>query len=128
MLNAEQIKAAVEPPAGSIDVPESGGKVGVRRLSAGELKDLRTWDYSDDIAATCRFLHWALCDASGRRLFQRMDDPAAEVAQAWECFEHRGYGVMLRVAEEAQRLNLLTAASREELRKNSSTAPNSDRN
>lgn len=124
MLNAEQIKAAREPPAGIVKVPEWGGEVSVRRLTAAEVEELRTWDFTaDDVAANFRFLHWVLCDERGERLFTRKATAEEEIAEARAVFADRAYTVLLRIAEEAMRLNTLTKESREELRKNSAAVP-----
>ena len=118
MLNGQQILAACEPPAGTVDVPEWGGSVGIRRLSAAEVRGLRTDNEGEDnLRSLARFVGLVLCDELGRRLF---DD--ASFGQ----LESRGFAALLRISREAQRLNAMTSDERETIGKNSETVPTGD--
>ena len=120
MLNREELLAAIEPPAGEIDISEWGGKVGIRHLTAAEVMTLRDESNvpvekrEDTLDGTCRYVAKLLCDERGNRLFA---DTEAKLLAS------RGLDILLRIAEEGSRLNFRTKESREELRKNSEPGP-----
>jgi hypothetical protein len=118
MLSREQILAAKEPPAGTIAIPEWGGDVGIRRLSALEIRELRKDNPGEDtIESLARFAAQVLCDDRGDRLFS--DAQAPEL-------ESRGWTVLLAIAKKANHLNGGTAEAREEIRKNSESGSTSE--
>jgi len=110
MLSREEIDAAMEPPAGVVPMPEWGGDVGIRRLSAQELVELRGQpDDADTVESLAKLAARVMCNQSGARLY---------AADEWPRLMSRGLDLLLRVAKEAQRLNLMSKDAREELRKN----------
>jgi hypothetical protein len=118
-LSAASIFRSAPPPPTRVDVPELGGYVFVRVLTAGERARLEASIESAKakgeslpahaVAACC-------CDESGRLLFE--EGAARELATA----DSR---VIDRIAAEAARLNLLKPADREGVEKNSEAPPSS---
>lgn len=106
-LGAQDLFRHQAPPPLRVEVPEVGGHVHVRVLSAGERATL---DFdSPDFAARVTTL--AACDAAGKRLF---DDGAEK-----ELAELEDGRVVFRVADAAVKHNALLKGDREEAAKNS---------
>jgi|WetSurMetagenome_2_1015567.scaffolds.fasta_scaffold26577_4 hypothetical protein len=110
MLSREQILVAKETLAGTIAVPEWGGDVGVRRLSAAEVVAMRdAADEGNQIDWVAGFLGSVLCDDAGAALFPGDD---------WRQLKTRSIETLLRLSKEAQRLNGIGAEATEAARKN----------
>ena len=105
MLNREQLLAAREPIAGTVNVPEWGGEVGIRRMTAAEIVAMRDGGVGDGIEWLCRFLASVLCDAAGEPLF---------AADDWQQLESRGLETLMTVSKQAQKLNGIGAAEQVE--------------
>lgn len=116
MLKREEILAAQEPPADVLDLSEWGGKVGIRRLTAQEVVDLRNLTSEGEDAekegypSLCRLVALFLCDDKGTRLFA--DDEA-------HLLMSRGADLLRRIVQQGLEKNQLTKESRDDLRKNS---------
>lgn len=117
ILTKEQILAADDLPRESVEVPEWGGEVLVRALTAGErdafeaeLTERRGKQIEVNLRdVRAKLCSRAICDGDGKRLFtdQEVQTLAAKSASA-----------LTRVFEVAQRLSGLTGADVEALTKN----------
>lgn len=92
-LNKEQILAANDRRKESLTVPQWGGEVFVRSLSAKEALDLFAVTGS---ASTQRLLAYSLCDEQGDPLFA-LDEIDTLLS--------KGYEPVLTVIEAARRVN-----------------------
>lgn len=131
MLSREELRKAIRGPVKIIGVPEWGGEIGVRRISAGELVRLRGMmpetkegeeaEVPDalerNLAITCELLAAGLCDAEGVTVF------AANDLREWDNTQR---GVRDRLIEAVQDHNGLGAESAEEREKNSEGGQTSD--
>ena len=113
-LDRETILAADDLRREEVEVPEWGGSVYVRMLTAtektvfsGGLPD--DDDVPDDLLAQLAAL--TLCDDAGERLFDSDGDVAA--------LGKKGFEPLERICEVAQRLNGVTAKAVETAAKNS---------
>ncbi len=99
----------------AVEVPEWGGQVHVRELTAGE-RDRFEVQVSDSKRANfrARLAVFAVCDDKGARLFQESDIP--ELAQ----LPSAG---LVRVCEVALRINKFSDGQIKELEKNSEDPP-----
>lgn len=110
ILGREEILAAVDRPLVLVDVPEWGGAVYVRAISAVE-RDAFELGYAEDktnlrakLAALC------CCDEEGAALFDHADDIAA--------LGDKSGAALDRVFEAATKLNKFTGKDIDELEKN----------
>lgn len=127
ILGKAEILAARDLIIERVDVPEWGGTVCVRSISAKErglieaaaarFKESKGKDDSFARTFTLRFAGMALCDEQGKRLFSD-----SEIEQLAE----RNAAVVARVAEVAQRLAGMTREDIEALAKNSEQAQLAD--
>jgi len=121
MLDREQVRKAIRGPIKTVDVPEWGGEVGIRKLSADDLMRLRELLHSeqkpDDFGMSCELLSLALCDNDGNRLFDPVELRDWDGQQA---------DVMGRLIEATQSHNGVSEAASEATRKNSESGPTSD--
>jgi hypothetical protein len=125
MLSIEQIQAASDLPVETVNVPEWGGDVIVRTLTASERdawedtmlkrRDEETGDL-DCTNLKAELVSRTLTDASGAPLFS---DPLDGI----QLLAKKSGAVVSRLFEVAQRLNGLTKKDVEELAKNSAAAP-----
>lgn len=123
ILNKEDILQAKDVKIEAVDVPEWGGGVYVRSITAAERGQIeeaaakfKESKGKDSFARTftVKFAALAICDEEGTRLFK--DD---EIAQ----LQLKNAAAIARVAEVAQRLSGFTKEEMDELEKNSSDAP-----
>jgi hypothetical protein len=127
ILGKEQILAARDQVVERLEVPEWGGAVYIRSISAKERGVIEAaaarWKESkgrDDSFVKTFTLHMAgmaLCDADGNRLFS--DQEIAQLAD-------RNAAAIAHVAEAAQRLAGLTKEDIQALEKNSGEAQPDD--
>jgi len=120
MLDKNMILAASDVVKELVDVPEWGGSVYVRSITAAErgqieaaaarFKEGKGKDDSFARLFTLRFAAMAICDENGARLFADAD--IEKLAQ-------KNAAVISRLAEIAQRLSGFGKKDMEELEKNS---------
>lgn len=124
MLNRESLLSAIRGPVKIVSVPELGGDVGIRRLSAADLiriraavpaEDQRT--PSTDLDLSLTLLSLALCDADGEPLC------SVQELQVWDGTRR---DVLMRLVNEAQTHNGMLESQREGLEKNSESGPTSE--
>jgi len=124
MLDREAMRKAIRGPIATVNVPEWGGEVGIRRLSAADLMKLR--GLSDDakpddadanLTATCELLAMGLCDDSGKTIFTPQE------LREWD---GQQVDLLRRLIGEIERHNGLGMDASEELEKNSESGPTSD--
>lgn len=123
ILTKQQILAAQDVVKEQVKVPEWGGSVYVRSITAAErgqieaaaarFKENKGKDDSFARNFTVKFAAMAICDQKGERVFK--DEDIAALAQ-------KNSAVVSRIAEVAQRLSGFTSADVEELEKNSEQA------
>jgi len=113
-LTREAILAADDLPREAVDVPEWGGRIWVRALTAGERETWETRYLGTDEAASpasrirASLAVFACCDEAGKPLFTEADVPALAGKSA---------AAVLRIWRIAARLNGL-GEERETLEKN----------
>jgi hypothetical protein len=117
MLPREQILAARENDVDTVDVPEWGGSVGMRKMSCREAEAFHDWLNSRQADGSVRvidlratLLSKVLCDAEGKRLFTEDDI---------EALGEKSSDVMHRLFIRAKGLNLIVDDAVEETEKNS---------
>lgn len=125
MLSIDQISAALDLPTETVSVPEWGGDVKLRTLTASERdaweaamlsrRDEETGDL-DCTNLKAELVARTLSDDSGAPLFA---DPAAGI----QLLAKKSGAIVSRLFETAQRMNGLTKSDVEELAKNSAAAP-----
>jgi hypothetical protein len=125
MLSIDQIAAAQDLPTETVAVPEWGGEVKLRTLTATERdaweaalfsrRDEETGDF-DFTNLKSELVARVLSDDSGCPLFA---DPAGGI----QLLAKKSGAVVSRLYEAAQRMNGLTKKDVEELAKNSAAAP-----
>lgn len=116
ILNASAILSADDLPRELVEVPEWGGSVYVRTMTAGERDRFEaehrrrgeSGDAYEDIRA--RLAVSTVCDESGALLFTPADVPA---------ISRKSAKALDRIFAAAQRLNGLSSQDVEDLRKNS---------
>lgn len=120
LLNKNAILQAVDVVKELVEVPEWGGSIFVRSITAAErgtieaaaarFKEGKGKDDSFARLFTLRFATMAICDENGARLFT--DEEVKELAQ-------KNAAVVSRIAQVAQRLSGFEKKDVEELEKNS---------
>lgn len=125
-LDKQAILQAKDVKIEQVDVPEWGGTVHVRSISAAErglieeaAAKFKESKGKDSFARTftVKFASLALCDADGERLFD--DKDMAQLAQ-------KNAAAISRIAETAQRLSGFSKEDMEELEKNSMETQDDD--
>lgn len=118
LLTKGQILAADDKPTKDVPVPEWGGDVRVRTMSASERDQWENETYGSGKVNTvdfrARFVALCLVDEAGVRVFT--DEEVAELGT-------KSAAAMQRVFNAAQNLNALTGKDIEELEKNSEAVP-----
>lgn len=117
LLSKDDILSVEDMPKESVDVPEWGGMVYVRSMSASErdaFEQSVSLGSNGSIARNlnnirARLAVLCLCDESGARMFE---DSEAET------LGRKSAAALDRIFEVARRLNALTDSDVEELRKN----------
>lgn len=126
VLTKEEILQARDVKVESVDVPEWGGSVFVRSITAAERGQIeeaaakfKESKGKDSFARTftVRFASLAICDKEGKRLFEDKD-----IAQ----LQQKNAAAIARIAEAAQRLSGFTRQEMEELEKNLNDAQAAD--
>ena len=118
MLDRQKILAQLSSPAATVDLPELGGDIGVRRVAFQEAMTLAEagTGVDDSIEEQERFLVEMVllcaCDDQGNRLFTNEDRSAVAKLPAV---------ALQRVADVALEVNGLAGDSVEEAVKNSAT-------
>lgn len=122
-LDKQSILQARDQVVERVEVPEWGGAVYVRSITAAErgeieaaaarFKETRGRDTDFARQFTVKFAAMALCDENGKRLFENGD--VSELAK-------KNSLVIARIAQAAQRLSGFTKEDLEELEKNSPEA------
>lgn len=124
-LTKEQILAAQDRKTKTVDVPEWGGQVFVRSLTASE-RDTYEVGVAEDrkqrqdnplhkVNMRARLAALTVCDEKGQRLFADID--AVELAK-------KNASVVDRIFDAAIELNAMGATAREVATKNSETGQN----
>ena len=124
MFNREQLRELMRGPVKTVNVPEWGGDIGIRTLSAADLVHLRSFakddatkaTADDDLNAMCELLSMAISDSDGKRMF------TPDELREWGGNQ---IGVMNRLVEETQRHNGFGVKADEELTKNFESGPTS---
>ena len=123
ILNKQDILQARDVKIEKVEVPEWGGTVFVRSLSAAErglieeaAAKFKESKGKDSFARmfTVKFASLTICDEEGNRLFDDKDLAALQQKNA---------AAVARVAEAAQKLSGFTKEDLEELEKNSKDVP-----
>jgi len=127
ILNKEDILQARDVVIEQVEVPEWGGTVYVRSITAAErglieaaaasFKEKKGKDDSFARTFTVKFASLAICDESGQRLFDDKDIAL---------LNQKNSAAVSRIAEAAQRLSGFTKQDMEEMEKNSSQAQAED--
>lgn len=114
MLKKDEIQKAMRGPVKLLDVPDWGGEVGIRRLSAADLMHLRTLIKPEeertpesDLISSVEFLSMVISGENGERLFTADELRELDATQ------------MGRLLAEAQAYNGLTEGAAEAREKNS---------
>ena len=98
-LNRDAIRAVDDRAAVEVDVPEWGGVIGLRRLSAAEAQAFAKLDESQRQDALVRLVIMSAVDQDGRRLF---DDSDA----SW--LVEKSFASLVRIQRAAVELNGLS--------------------
>jgi len=118
VLTKEQIQGALRGPLLTVDVPEWGGSVCIKRISAADmvrLRDLYSGDGEEaadpqrNLDASCELLAMTLCDEAGKAMF------AADELRLWD---HSQIELFNRLLEASQKHNHLDSESSEGVVKN----------
>ena len=117
MLTKTAILDADDLPREEVEIPEWGGSVFVRTMTAAEKVAFSIENEDNPGDFLSRLAAIATCDAEGNLLFTA-DDVAALGAKNGVAVE--------RIADIAQRLNGMGAKAQEELEKNLPSGPTSD--
>lgn len=127
VLNKQDILQAKDMVIERVDVPEWGGAVCVRSISAAErglieeeaarYKETKGKGSSFARTFTVKMASMAICDEKGERLFDEKDIALLQTKNA---------AVVSRIAEAAQKLSGFSKTDLEELEKNSSEAQPDD--
>jgi len=124
MLSREEMQRGMRGPIKTINVPEWGGDVRIKKLTAADLIHLRSLAKEGDSEATseenllavAEVLARALCDTDGTLCFT-----VAEL-QDWAGDQIE---LMYRLVNEVQLHNGMTVVQKEDLEKNSESGPTS---
>lgn len=118
LLTKEQILAADDQPTKDVEVPEWGGTVRIRTMSASERDKWESETYADGKVNTldfrARFCALCIVDEQGARLFT--DEEVSTLGR-------KSAAALQRVFNEAQSLNALSNKDVKELEGNSAAAP-----
>lgn len=121
MLTKDEIAQAIRGPIKLVDVPEWGGEVGIRRISAADLMRLREFIKPEaertpatDLDGTVEFLAMLLCDADGNRLFDPDELRECDATQ------------LQNLVAQGQAYNGLGEGAAEEREKNSASGQTSE--
>lgn len=118
LLTKEQILAAQDQPTKDVAVPEWGGDVRIRTMSASERDKWESDTYADGKVNTldfrARFCALCIVDEQGARLFT--DEEVSALGR-------KSAAALQRVFNEAQALNALSNKDVKELEGNSDAAP-----
>ena len=118
LLTKDQILAANDKPTQDIAVPEWGGDVRIRTMSASERDKWESETYGSGTVNTvdfrARFVALCIVDDQGARMFS--DEDVAKLGE-------KSAAALQRVFNAAQKLNALTGKDIEELEKNSEAVP-----
>lgn len=118
LLTKDQILSIDDKPTQDVPVPEWGGEVRIRTMSASERDKWESETYGDGKVNTvdfrARFVALCIVDEAGKRMFTDED-----VNQLGE----KSAAALQRVFNAAQALNALTKKDIEELEKNSEAVP-----
>lgn len=110
MLTRESILASDDLPREEVAIPEWGGSVFVRTMTAGERDRFEGWSQGDKFDRfRAKLAVLTVVDAEGRRLFSD-DDVDALAAKSTKALD--------RIAEAAFRMNRFTKEDVEALAKN----------
>jgi hypothetical protein len=111
-LSREQILARPAIlPREELAIPEWGGSVWVRMLSASERDQLEMqWEKTKRVHFRARLVYYCACDAEGADLFREEDIPVLGAQPT---------AALARICDLAFRLNRFTRDDVEELEKNS---------
>lgn len=93
-MDRDAILAAADLPVAEVQVPEWGGSVYVRTLTAGEVRGL-DW-MADDPNFLGKFTALVLCDQTGARLFS--DDDS-------EALGRKSFAALKKISDAAQEHN-----------------------
>lgn len=119
MLTRDQILAAKEHDVETIEVPEWGGSVGMRRLTCREAEVFQDWlmgrhkndaDVPQMVDMRAMLLSMVLCDENGNLLFTESDI---------EALGEKSNDVMHRLFMKAKAANLILEDAINEAEKNS---------
>ncbi len=109
-LTRDAILAAQDLVTGAVEVPEWGGTVYVRTLSAGESLALQeAVAEKRGLAPVVEFVAAVTVDENGRRLF---------TADDVEALKAKSVSALMRVFDAGARLNVFTRHDAEDLEKN----------
>jgi hypothetical protein len=98
-------------PRELVNVPEWGGDVWVRTLSASERDQLEMqWEKTKRVHFRARLVYYCCCDENGKDLFREEDVPVLGA---------KSTTAVARICDVAFRLNKFTREDIEELEKNS---------
>jgi hypothetical protein len=122
MLSREEMQTKSRGPVKTLPVPEWGGDIGIRKLSAGDLLELRRLAKpdgedptdEDNLTAICEVVSLGVCDTDGRPCFS-IDD-----IREWAGDQ---MPLLYRLVDEIQIHNGMAKSQREELEKNSESGP-----
>ncbi len=118
LLSKDQILAADDRPTKDVSVPEWGGIVRVRTMSASERDQWEGDTYSDGKVNTtnfrARFVALCVVDESGNAMFSARDVEALGAKSA---------AALQRVFNAAQKLNAISQKDIADLEKKSAAAP-----
>ena len=125
MLSKSDIAQYIRGSILTVNVPEWGGDVSLKKLTATDLVFLRSLTGDDpekatpedDLRASYELIARSVCDESGNLLFTVAD------LQNWSADQ---YAILSRLVEEIQRYNRITKVAVEELEKNSESGTASD--
>lgn len=120
MLSRDTIFARIADVATTVDVPQLGGQIGIRRLTFAEAMDLAEAGrlVDDSVASQERFMVQLVlacsCDGKGRRIFREGDAPKVARLPAV---------ALQRIADAALEANGLTGQAVEDAVGNSAATP-----
>ena len=108
-ITIESLSAAEDIAHEDVDVPEWGGRVKLRQLSAGEMSKFFEDHFVfgadgaelKDRTFLIKIVAATLCDSDGNRMFEN-------VAKGYEVLEKRSFRVVNRLANIALELNTLS--------------------
>jgi hypothetical protein len=124
MLSREEMQRGMRGPIKIVNVPEWGGDVGIKKLTAADLIYLRSLAKKENSEATseenlraiAEVLARTLCDTDGVLCF------TVDELQEWAGDQ---MSLMYRLVDEVQLYNGMTVGQKEDLSKNSESGPTS---